>query len=172
MNEIWKDVPGYEGRYQASSNGRIRSLPRFVTDKNGVCKPVKGRILTRNTRDKTGHRYVKLADPNAYAQVHRLVMLAFVGPCPVGMEVCHNDNNPQNNALSNLRYDTRKGNMTDMARSCRASKQKLTPEDACEIRRRFAEGERKSDMAKSYGVTWAAINAITSGRNYAWLKES
>ncbi|WP_248099523.1 HNH endonuclease signature motif containing protein [Corynebacterium kefirresidentii] len=47
-------------------------------------------------------------------KVHRLVMAAFVGPCPDGMEVCHNDGNPANNYVGNLRYDTHQANYADM----------------------------------------------------------
>jgi hypothetical protein len=54
---------------------------------------------------KNGKRFTKL--------VHRLVLETYVGPCPEGMEACHNDGNPKNNNLSNLRWDTRKANHAD-----------------------------------------------------------
>lgn len=169
MEEIWKDIPGYEGKYQASNLGQIRSLPRQTTDKNGVLKPVGGRVLRRDSRDRTGHRYVKLSGPDRTVSVHTLVMQAFIGPCQDGQEVCHNDSNPDNNALTNLRYDTRRNNLIDMARAGRASKQKLTPQDALDIRSKFAAGVRKCSLAEEYGVSWAAINAIVQRRNYSWL---
>lgn len=60
-----------------------------------------------------GHMQVSLSRPHKVVYVHRLVLIAFVGPPPDGMEVCHNDGDPTNNVLSNLRWDTRTGNMRD-----------------------------------------------------------
>lgn len=169
MEEIWKDIPGYVGKYQASSYGRIRSLPRTVIRSDGVRQNVKGGVLNRASTDRGGHRYVKLSGPDRTVSVQTLVMSAFAGPVPDGMEVCHNDGNPLNNRLDNLRYDTRKGNLIDMARMGRASKQKLTADDATEIRAKYMSGARKCELAEEYGVTWAAIHRIVTGRSYAWL---
>ena len=64
---------------------------------------------------KYGHLSVVLSkDGKQYTRrVHRLMLETFVGPCPEGMECCHNDGNPKNNLLSNLRWDTHKNNMQD-----------------------------------------------------------
>lgn len=113
MNEQWKPVVGYEGFYEVSDHGRVKSLPRLV--KRGSSDyPVKGGIL-KPQRQASGHLHVQLcnSDARVVARVHRLVLAAFVGPCPEGMEVCHNDGNPTHNRLDNLRYDTRRNNVAD-----------------------------------------------------------
>lgn len=94
----WKPIPGYE-MYEVSNMGEVR----------------RGGKLLRQVQNSTGRLGLALCKDgkqNSF-QVHRLVMLAFHGPCPDGMEVCHNDGNHLNNKLSNLRYDTRSNNQYD-----------------------------------------------------------
>ena len=76
-----------------------------------------GRILGWHSR--RGYQRVVLSEPNRGKReefVHVLVLKAFIGPCPDGTECCHNDGNPANNAISNLRWDTRSGNIFDAVR--------------------------------------------------------
>ena len=98
VDETWRAVPGYEGRYEVSDHGRVRSLLR------GLMHPWHG----------FGYPMVRLYD-GAYKnmRVHRLVLMAFVGPCPEGMEACHNDGDRANARLSNLRWDTHAANIED-----------------------------------------------------------
>lgn len=103
--EIWKDIPGYEGEYQASNWGQIRSLDRFVMVK-GVLQRRKGKILRPRPTD-SGHVRVNIKGKDL--SIHRLVMLAFVGPSD--LVVNHLDSNPKNNRLDNLEYTTHSGNM-------------------------------------------------------------
>ena len=112
MNENWKDIPGFEGRYQASDAGRVRSVDRRVRlVAHGVetTRLARGRIL-RPAPSRSGHLSVVLGRSNTRG-VHTLVMRAFVGEPPEGNEVLHLDHNPTNNALANLRYGTRSENM-------------------------------------------------------------
>lgn len=104
--EQWRQVPGYENLYKISTRGQVLSLPRNTT---------RGGIL-RQAVDKQRRHYVTLTKDGVQKRhaVHQLVLLAFTGPCPDGMEVCHNDGNPENNCVGNLRYDTHAGNMRDM----------------------------------------------------------
>lgn len=97
-------------------------------------------------------------------------MLAFIGPPPPGMEVCHRDNNPRNNRLENLRYDTHMNNMIDVAIAGNRGRQKLRVEDVLEIRERLGRGETGASLAREFQVTPAAISAIRQGRNFAWLQ--
>lgn len=115
MSEVWKEIPGYEGCYEVSTHGRIRTvLGRLVKDKWGHVKPSPVRYL-KQSNDSDGYKIVKLItlDNKRIKKVHRLVCLAFIGPPPEGMIVCHNDGNPSNNDISNLRYDTPGSNMLD-----------------------------------------------------------
>lgn len=114
--ETWRPIPGYEGRYDVSDQGRIRSW----LSHHGVPGP---RI--RQTRVRGGgnpHPQITLrdADQNWRSwQVHALVLLAFVGPRPDGLEIRHLDDNPEHNHLSNLAYGTRSENRHDRVRNGR-----------------------------------------------------
>lgn len=115
--EIWKDIPGYEGRYQASDLGRIRSLDRRLPCTNKAytwhTRLVKGTVL-KPQKHNAGYASVPIGKKSFL--VHILIMCTFVGPCPDGCEVAHNDGNKTNNVLKNLRYDTVKGNAADRIR--------------------------------------------------------
>jgi HNH endonuclease len=105
--------------------------------------------------------------------VHRLVAGAFLGPCPDGMETCHNDGDNWNNVLSNLRYDTHKNNMADCvshgthSRGERCGKSKLTIEDIREIRRFLDDGWQNRFVAMLFRVSKTSISHIKSGRCWA-----
>lgn len=171
MEEVWKDIPGYEGSYQVSNLGRVKSLPRVVQIPGYGTRTLSEKML-RLSRCTSGHLYVNLRKDGSthHSEIHRLVMLAFVGPCPPGMEVCHNDSNPKNNRLDNLRYDTHMNNMIDMSYVGNRSRQKLSVEDVLVVRERLKRGEVGRRLAEEYGVTPAAISAINRGRNWTWLK--
>lgn len=116
--EIWKPVVGYEGYYEVSSHGRVRSVDRVITYVNGKRYHYKGELKKLMTY-KTGYVYVRLNRNNVGKGklVHRLVLEAFVGPAPEGMECCHNDDKKGNNHLSNLRWDTKSENQLDRVRN-------------------------------------------------------
>ena len=104
--EQWRPIPGFEGLYEASDRGRIRSLDR---DKR------RGRLLKQ--RPQLGRQYiiVMMCKDGAYQNqlVHRLVLKAFRGEPPSGFEACHNNGDAADNRLDNLRWDTRAGNSRD-----------------------------------------------------------
>lgn len=105
--EEWRPVLGYEGLYEVSNFGKVKSLPR---------KGTKGGILATAKRNKKyNHLTVTLTSNNStkYPFVHKLVLEAFVGLRPEGMECCHGDGDPTNNHLSNLRWDTPSKNTYD-----------------------------------------------------------
>ena len=110
--ENWKDIPGYEGRYQVSDLGRVRSVAHRV---RLVCHGVEttrlspGRVL-RPGPTNSGHLSVALGKGNSKG-VHTLVALAFLGPRPAKHEVLHLDHNPANNTVGNLKYGTRSENV-------------------------------------------------------------
>lgn len=110
--EIWKDIPGYEGRYQVSNAGNVRSLAhrvRLVAHGKETTRLSPGRILKPGPQQ-SGHLSVAIGKGNS-RQVHQLVLEAFVGPCPEGCEVLHLNHNPADNRLENLRYGTRSENL-------------------------------------------------------------
>lgn len=113
-NEEWRAVVGYEGHYEVSNQGRLRSLDRVVEYKNGVERMHKGKVLKLG-KHKFGYLKVELHKDGkiTHTNIHRLVLEAFTGPCPDGMEACHNDGNPTNNTIENLRWGTRSENRQD-----------------------------------------------------------
>lgn len=114
--EMWRAVPGYEKTYEVSDRGRVRSLPRIMQTARGPWS-YPGRVMRQNTdpsgRKRVGLRF--LGHERNY-KVHTLVLLAFVGPRPEGMEGCHNNGDPSDNRLTNLRWDTHRGNEADKLR--------------------------------------------------------
>ena len=106
-NEIWKDIQGYEGLYQISNLGRVRSIDRIVGYRyKGKQRVYKGRILKQMTRN--GYLYVSLSKENVLKQknIHRLVANAFL-PNPSKLPIInHIDENKKNNMVSNLEWCT------------------------------------------------------------------
>lgn len=108
--EKWLPVPGYEGIYEVSDLGRVRSLDRL--DSLGRLRPG---LELRPRVDRGGYLLIHAGGkPRRTLRVHRLVLLAFVGPPPEGAdEALHGDGDPSNNALPNLRWGTRAENAAD-----------------------------------------------------------
>ncbi len=116
--EIWKPVAGYEGLYEVSDLGRVRSLDRLVVEKSGKRRPVKGRILRPGVSRSSGRRSVALRPrgPAPTRRVYELVLEAFVGPRPPGMVACHNNGDAGDDRLANLRWDSWSENHRDTVR--------------------------------------------------------
>lgn len=110
MTERWLSVVGFEGSYDVSDFGRVRSLDRTLSDG----RRWSGRML-KLSPDADGYAQVNLCVANVQRvqRVSKLVTEAFHGPKPEGMEACHGNGDPSDNRASNLRWDTRSGNMQD-----------------------------------------------------------
>lgn len=117
--ETWKPVVGYEGKYEVSDLGRVRSVTRTITQlgRGGVpfSRGVVGRVLRPGVAS-NGYPTVAIGRYNTRT-VHSLVAEAFLGPCPAGCEVLHLDGTRTNSVLSNLRYGTRSENIYDAVRN-------------------------------------------------------
>lgn len=172
--EIWKDIPEFEGRYQASDQGRIRSLSRKVAGKNPYTnKPfsrtVSGCILKPGRYTKNGHVSVVLGRGQNGSPVHQLVMLTFVGPKPYGMEVLHRNGDPTDNRLTNLHYGSRSENIIDVYYQGRKWR-KLSVDDVVCIRQELLRGVSGTELAQRYGVANCTISNIKVGRTFIWLQ--
>lgn len=108
--EIWKDIPQYEGCYQASSLGRVRSLDRIVVNSNGIVRSLKGKVIKQSGND----GYLQVALSGKTKRVHQLVAMAFLGHVPCGhkLVVDHMDDDKHNNRLDNLEVLTNRGNLS------------------------------------------------------------
>lgn len=116
--EQWKPVPGFEGLYEVSDHGNVRSLDRMTTGPSGTIRRRRGRLLRVNYS--SNYPMIALSKngkPSAHS-IHRLVAAAFLGIPPNADElhVCHWDGDRTNNHVSNLRWDTPTGNFEDMKR--------------------------------------------------------
>ena len=120
MSEEWREIPGWDGHYAVSNLGRAKSLPRKVERRSGVLVSVRGQMLTPFLNHK-GYPTLRLKRNRKrhFLTVHRAVLLAFVGPPPPGHVGCHADDNPTNNHLDNLRWDTWSANQWDCVRNGR-----------------------------------------------------
>lgn len=173
--EEWKAVPGWEGRYEVSNQGRVRSLPRQVHDRlRGRQWHISGGIMKPGTRGK-GYKCVALTDKNRSTtqSIHKLVCLAFHGAPNGKTEVAHADGDPANNRASNLRWATSKENHADKARHGRVAKGErsgralLTERDVLEIRRRYKDGGISNcQQAREYGVHNATVFAIVKRKSW------
>ena len=127
----WSAVPGYEGFYEVSDTGRVRSLDRTIFSANqwgDFSRFFPGKLLRQFTRD--GYSAVTLhrQGHTHSVRVANLVALAFLGPCPEGLELCHADGVRTNSDLTNLRYDTRSENAYDAVRH---GTHRNTAKDSC-----------------------------------------
>ncbi len=110
-DEQWRPVVGWQGYYEVSSRGRVRSLPRTIMRSNGKPQTFKERIL-RPAPDRNGYLAVTLCRDGVArtVQVHVVEFAAFNGPLPRGMTVDHRDRNETNNDIGNLRLATNQQN--------------------------------------------------------------
>ena len=164
--ERWLPVVGWEGRYEISDQGRLRSLYK----KPRIGNP-SSRIVAKNP-DGTGYRAITL--PSGIRKyIHQLVLEAFVGPCPSGMQCRHLNDVRVDCRLSNLRWGSQHENGADAVRNGKhhgasVARAKLTPQQVREIRRRVAGGERRVLIAERFGVTVRTIGDVTT-RSWRWL---
>lgn len=112
--ELWKEIPGYEGYYEASSHGNVRSQMRTITPKTGSSYIIGPKAMTQ-TSTHDGYKTVRLSRNgiSKNLRVNRLVLLAFIG-CPNdGEESCHSNGDRSDNRLDNLRWGSRSANAKD-----------------------------------------------------------
>lgn len=169
--ETWRGVPDWADLYEVSSEGRVRSLPRVVTQIGRGGSPYTrnygGRVLVTLPNDK-GYPAVKLCrdGKKLTVEVHSLVARTFFGECPEGCEVLHLDESRDNNRKDNLAYGTHAENMQ------KSRNAKLTSADVLEIR---AIGRDRPDvwrsLANQFGVTHAAIRAVVIGLSWSTINE-
>jgi hypothetical protein len=110
---------------------------------------------------------------NFNSYVHRLILEAFVGPRPEGMEACHNDGDKTNNHWNNLRWDTHKNNLADRklhgtdSAGSKHGQSKLTEPEVLQIRALYkAGGIAQKELGKQFGVTPAVISRIINRKNW------
>ena len=176
--EVWKDIPGLEGYYQASTHGNIRSLDRYVLHSSGGLAKLRGKILKSTNAGGYGYRVVALSVDGVQKRhfVHRLILLTFIGACPNKMEACHNDGVHWKNNINNLRWDTPKNNQGDRVKHGTSNRgeacgnNKLTEEKVIEIKLLLHKKKLKqTEIAKLFNVNQSAVSKINCGEMWGWL---
>jgi len=179
--EEWREIAGYPD-YMVSNLGRVYSLPRSCRNHNGdngrrAC----GGLILRGSTKKENGRIERVTvqlfrdEKKIQRPIHHLVLEAFVGKRPSGLEGCHNDGDPTNNRLDNLRWDSHVSNIMDCVkhgthttpwpRGEKHPRAKLTNDQVKKIREVYT-GVRghATDLAKEYGVARQSILAIVQMR--------
>jgi hypothetical protein len=176
-HESWKGIPNYEGLYEVSDFGRIKSLPRSFIDKRGYRQRIRGGLL--QSKGTTAYVTVGLCKYGEVKDVgvHRLVALVFI-PNPDNLpEVNHKDGNKRNNRVTNLEWTTKVGNVVHahkagLMRQVYGSshvRAKLNEEKVLDIRKRIAEGSSTvKELAKRYQVSESTIDSVF--RRYSWKR--
>jgi hypothetical protein len=150
--ERWLPIPGYEGRYEVSDQGRLRG-PRY-----GLMTPVLkgGKYLGVTLRKDNVQRT---------HSVHSLVLLAFRGPRPPGLIARHRNSIKTDNWLSNLEYNTQSVNCQDKP-FARVAPGCLTVFQVREIKRAFTEGLNNGQIAQRHGVDRSSVSRIRTGSSH------
>lgn len=160
--EQWRAVVGYEGYYEVSDQGRVRSLPR--KDRLGRDRPG---IVLKLQADRDGYPYFLASrGTQKMIRVHRAVLNAFVGPAPAGAAMgLHADGNPANNVLSNLRWGTDSDNQRDAVKHGTHSR---TARTHCKAGHAFDE----QNTYRYPGTGWRACRACFRNRARARYAEA
>lgn len=176
----WKAIAGTHGRYEVSNYGEVRSW--VLRGSNNWKRLSEPRTLTPVLRMRYPSVRIPIGGKPKSVRIHTLVMEAFVGPRPEGMEVAHLDGCRDNNRIDNLRWCTHKENMQHMGPQgvyfkFRPHQSKLSPLDAIEIRRRCKHGkigprhQKDSPMAlaKEFGVKPGAIWKVLYRESFKYV---
>jgi hypothetical protein len=160
-----RPIPSAPG-YRIKDGGEVWSCKR-----DGRWKALRG----AKASSQQGHVSICLVvgGKKAYLWIHRLVLEAFVGPCPLGLEACHCDGNPSNNFISNLRWDTHYNNQEDRRQHGtlpigeQHGNAKLTEDDIREIFRLFRQGISRREISKIIGSDYTNVCLILQRKAWA-----
>lgn len=162
---IFRPVVGYEN-YRVGSDGSLWSRSGPATESGRSWRKLNPGKVVKGYLHHSFHREGK----HVWAYIHVEILKAFIGLRPHGMDACHNDGNPANNNLRNLRWDTRKGNHSDMIVhgtrrwGSKLRWAKLRESDIPTIRKLKSEGYKQKEIAMVFGVARATIGDILTGK--------
>ena len=186
LNEIWKDIPGYEGLYQVSNFGRVRSLDRIVSPKGKKSYVVKGRIMKAYKRSSDNYLQIILSKDKTEIifYVHRLVAAAFIDnplnlPCVNHINCDKSDNRVQNLEWCTYEYNNNyrekgkaisrskgyktaqvdlEGNIIEVFHSASEASRRTGVEQTCISR--VCRGEQETAGNKKGKWKWKYVNNI------------
>lgn len=168
---VYKDIPGFPG-YRVGDDGSVWSC-RWSCGHGARVQSDTWRQL-RPGRAGAGYEFVNLhgASGKRNFYIHRLVLEAFVGPCPPGHEGCHNNGDRTDNRPGNLRWATHRENVIDREahgsnpKGIRNGQAKLDEAQVQAIRKMRADGQQYKDIAAKFGVSGGAVGMIIKGKTW------
>ena len=174
MTREWRAIKGFEGLYEVSDDGKVRSLDRLVIKSNGFRYSVAGRVLIprQNPGGYLGVCLYRDGVCEEQPSIHRLVAEAFLPACEGKTEVNHIDGDKTNNNVENLEWCTDSENKLH---AYRKGLRKRKPDKACEANKRRvvrSDGvvfESIKAAAEALGRTCGPIHGVLSGRQMACM---
>jgi Trp operon repressor len=181
--EVYVDISNYEGYYQVSNYGNVRSLDRVITEQTGKTQTLKGRILKPHTNS-SGYYQINLNRKSIRTTfaIHQLVAQAFLDNRSRKPTVNHINGIKTDNNVNNLEWATYSENLEHAYKNkLRTSvlsqavgeknyKRKLTPEQVIEIKRLLVAGNlTHREIATKFSVARSTITEIKSGRRWRYL---
>lgn len=173
MHEFWRPVVGFEGFYEVSDLGRVRSVNRTVATHSGALRFYRGKLLKLRPNVVGGHLYVSLKKQGKHftPTVHSLVLAAFVGPRPEGLQCCHGPKGKTCNELNNLSWGTPLKNSGEDKRRDdallfgeRHQNHKISSEQVKSIR---ADTRCRKRIALEHGISPSYVSALKA---WQWRK--
>lgn len=177
--EVWKSVIGYEGFYEVSNCGRVRSLDRICYSDKRSKQFQKGKVLKYKINKKRENRCTVSLCKNGkskYFYVSRLVLEAFIGPAKNNQEAAHWDGNTLNNNLNNLRWATHLENLIDKKRhgtdpiGSRNGSSKLNEEQVLQIKKLYKRSSyhnsNVNELSEKFNVSRTVILNIISNKTW------
>lgn len=172
--ELWRPVKGYEGIYEVSNYGNLKSLSRTIILKNGTRRRLKTKILKPISLGNYHGYQLTNSEGTKKHYIHRLVCKAFIGePIEDNATVNHKDGNKYNNKLSNLEWSSYSDNLKHAYRNSlnkhsgeRHHYTKFSDEIVSEVREKYSTGKyRQSELAALYGISRMQIHRIVKFKN-------
>lgn len=173
--EVWRPIGGWEGFYEVSNLGRVKSVERTLMRSNGRPMTIHCRIL-KSAPNPNGYTSVALCRDGVCATkaVHMFVTRAFLGECPASQEVRHRDGDPGNPRLDNLIYGTKSQNQLDRVEHGTSNRgeqhpnAKLNREQIVAIRS-MAGTMSHRDIGECFGIGKEYTRSIIRRRTWSWL---
>ena len=174
MEEIWKDIKGYEGSYMISNLGRARSIDRIIIRSDGVERTIKGGILKQHN-NKAGYPSFGVWKDNkrVLLMTHRIVLSEFVQNNDKTLVVNHKDGDKENNLLSNLEWCTQKFNIDHAMnnglfdnRGIKHGNSKISESDVLKIRKLHKDGLNHQEIADKIGVKRRNVTSIVNRKTW------
>lgn len=171
-SERWLPVVGYEGFYEVSDHGRVRTVPRRVPCGENRTRSVPPRVLTPGFDGAYYHFTPVREGKQATKKLHHAVLEAFVGLRPQGTETRHLDGDPGNNALSNLCWGTKVENAADrishgtQVRGEEHHNARATAATVRKIRKLYRQSFSQEEIAARVGLGQSAVSSILTGATW------